>query len=63
MVLTPFSDYIAGLFKTLLSPQESYHSDLEKYIISMNPTTNEEVEYYTRQFDRRAQGKTPWLQP
>jgi hypothetical protein len=62
MVLTPFSNYITKIFEAFFSPQESYRSDLDKFIIENNPQSNADVEMLTRQFDRRAQGKTSWIE-
>lgn len=34
--------------------------ELEEYIISKNVTSVEEVEYYTREFDRRGMARSVW---
>ena len=42
---------LTKLIKWLTSPQ----SDLERYILSKNPTNAAEVDYWTREFDKKKQ--------
>lgn len=44
-------DYIKQLFKTV--KPRTYGSSLETYIVSKNPQTTYEVEYWTRQYDNQ----------
>jgi hypothetical protein len=44
------SNYIQKMFQNTKEPQ-TYGSALEQYIVSKNPQTIYEVEYWTRQFD------------
>jgi hypothetical protein len=46
----------------LLRPSEKF-SDLEEYILSKNPQTCEDVEYWTRMYDLRPRFVTHALMP
>lgn len=44
--------YIQKMFEQTEQPQ-TYGSELEAYIVSKNPQSTYDVEYWTNQFDRR----------
>jgi len=45
--------YFNGLFKRVDNPS-TYGSELEQYIVSKNPGSLAEIEFWTKQFDRSA---------
>ena len=49
--------YIKDLFKKVDAP---YGSELETYIVSKNPQSTYDVEYWTNQFDKK-QNEKGWL--
>lgn len=59
MLLTQITAYFTKLFKRV-EDSGTYGSDLEAYIISKNPQTTYDVEYWTNQFDKR-QNTKGWM--
>jgi hypothetical protein len=51
---------IAEYFKSATNSPQSYRSGLEQFILSKNPTSIEDVEYWTRQFDLKIQTNKWW---
>ena len=51
---------IAEYFKSATNSPQSYRSGLERFILSKNPTSIEDVEYWTRQFDLKIQTNKWW---
>lgn len=51
--------YFAKLFKRVEQPG-TYGSELETYIVSKNPQSTYDVEYWTNQFDKK-QNERGWL--
>lgn len=51
MLLTSMIAYITRQIKQVEKPA-TYGSELERYIVSKNPTTAAEIDHWTRQFDR-----------
>lgn len=48
---------IKGLLQRVFSPTvTSYQSDLERFIVSKNPTSVAEIEHWTKVFDLRQRG-------
>lgn len=50
MLITYLINFIYGFFDKTGLPQ-TYGSALERYIVSKNPQSTYDVEYWTRQFD------------
>ena len=40
------------LLQGVITKSNSYHSAVEQYVVSKNPTSVGEVEYWIRQYDR-----------
>lgn len=59
MLSTTIIAYIHKMFKQVETPQ-TYGSELEAYIVSKNPQTTYDVEYWTSQFDKK-QNERSWL--
>lgn len=51
--------YIQKMFEQVEKPQ-TYGSELEAYIVSKNPQTTYDVEYWTNQFDKK-QNEKGWM--
>lgn len=51
---------IAEYFKSFTESSQDYRSGLEQFILSKNPTSIEDVEYWTRQFDLKIQNNKWW---
>lgn len=64
MFINSMLAYIPMLFTNKENSQDtiqsSYKSELEKYIISKNPQTVYDVDYWTTQYDRK-QARRNWL--
>lgn len=50
-MLNTISEYIQKILQLTEKPQ-TYSSALEAYIVSKNPQTTHDVEYWTQEFDR-----------
>lgn len=57
MLFTPLITYIKELVQRVEEPQ-TYGSALEAYIVSKNPQSTYDVEYWTRQFDERVSNRS-----
>lgn len=49
MLITTLIAYISNLFSKV---ESSHGSELESYIVSKNPQTTYDVEYWTREYDK-----------
>ena len=58
-MLNQLSAYIHKMLDQIDRPQ-TYGSELEAYIVSKNPQSTYDVEYWTAQFDKR-QTEKGWL--
>lgn len=47
---------IRTLLQRVFSPYVAYQTDLERYIISKNPTSVAEIEHWTKVYDLRQRG-------
>lgn len=54
MLLTSMIAYLAEQIKRVEPPQTTYGSELEQYIVSKNPQSVAEVEFWTEQYDRKS---------
>lgn len=50
-MLNMITGYIQKMYQSVEKPQ-TYSSALEAYIVSKNPQTTYDVEYWTQEFDR-----------
>ena len=58
-MLNQLTAYIHKMFNQVEKPQ-TYGSELEAYIISKNPQSTYDVEYWTNQFDKK-QNERGWV--
>ena len=56
LLTTTIFSYLTNLFKKVEEPG-TYGSSLERYIVSKNPQSTYDVEYWTRQFDEKISNK------
>ena len=59
MLIVQIINYIRQIFKQL-DTSSTYGNELEQYIVSKNPQSTYDVEYWTNQFDKK-QNERGWL--
>lgn len=52
---------ISHIRKMLSLTKNEYGTELERYILSKRPTSIEEIEFYTTQYDRRLTENVRWF--
>lgn len=51
-MLNQLAAYFTKMFDSFQQPQ-TYQSELERYIVSKNPQTTHDVDYWTKQYDKK----------